>query len=151
MPQKLQEWQWADLFIEQGYERLISALKLRAKALGKLVIPQTDGGSCIGKANLPAASRGTHHINPEIVDQFEGIRSTILHIRIVNNLFPALHMLRVFFDQHPALFRIELNEAFYNKWLTHPLVERNLAATSSFWTQKSVEELHSELGKLHCQ
>jgi formylglycine-generating enzyme required for sulfatase activity len=34
VPQRLRRWQWEDLFHEEGYERLLSALRARAKSLG---------------------------------------------------------------------------------------------------------------------
>jgi formylglycine-generating enzyme required for sulfatase activity len=34
VPQRLRRWQWEDLFREQGYERLVRALRARARSLG---------------------------------------------------------------------------------------------------------------------
>jgi YVTN family beta-propeller protein len=81
----------------------------------------------------------------ELLRQFEAIRSTILHTNIVNRLFPVLHRLREFFDTYSELLVTEENEAFYQKWLMHPMVETGEAAISSMGTAQSVEELRSEL------
>ena len=34
IPERLQRWQWANLFEERGYERLMRALQVRARTLG---------------------------------------------------------------------------------------------------------------------
>jgi hypothetical protein len=37
VPQRLSQWQWANLFQEGGYQRLVRALQVRAKAIGATV------------------------------------------------------------------------------------------------------------------
>ena len=37
VPQRLRRWQWVDLFDERGHERLLGALRVRAKSVGLLV------------------------------------------------------------------------------------------------------------------
>jgi hypothetical protein len=43
VPERLRRWQWVDLFMTDGYDRLVTALQARALALGKL--PLHFGGN----------------------------------------------------------------------------------------------------------
>lgn len=42
VPRSLSQWQWADLFREGGYSRLIGALTARANALGLTLVSETE-------------------------------------------------------------------------------------------------------------
>lgn len=42
VPSRLSQWQWVDYFSDQGYERLIGALRTRARDVGALVNPALD-------------------------------------------------------------------------------------------------------------
>jgi Caspase domain len=98
----------------------------------------------ISQMVVPSASR-------ESVAEFESILSTIARTNIVNSLFPALNSLRRFFDSHPVFLKSGPNDAFYQKWLTNPLVENGERATSSMWTAQSIDELRSELRGISLQ
>lgn len=96
-------------------------------------------------------STGTSNVDAEnvkLVHELDVIRTEIERTRIVNDLFPALHKLRTFFHTHPELLKIGENEGVYQKWLTHPLVEMNRAASSSMWTNQTIAELHADLKKI---
>src|SRR6516162_6755945 len=53
VPNRLGRWHWANLFDSDGYERIIRALSIRARALG-LITPLPDAG--MSTSDAPAAS-----------------------------------------------------------------------------------------------
>jgi hypothetical protein len=45
IPERLRRWQWVDLFEEEGYERLLRALRVRAETLGVTLAPSAESRS----------------------------------------------------------------------------------------------------------
>lgn len=85
-----------------------------------------------------------------MVQELDVIRSEILHTRINNDLYPALNKLRKFFIVHPELFKIDVNSAFYQKWLDDPTVEMGIPLSSSKWTLQTRTDLATDLEEIHC-
>lgn len=85
-----------------------------------------------------------------MTQELDAIRSEILHTRINNNLYPALNKLRKFFIVHPELFKIEVNSAFYQKWLDDSMVEMGNSMSSSKWTIQTRSNLATDLETIHC-
>lgn len=113
---------------------------------------QTDvGGQRLHTGLASPTRRVVQPPTHELVAELESIESIIAHTNVVNNLFPVLHRLRGFFNSHPELLESRANYAFYQKWLTNPLVESGEPVPSSTWTAQSIDELRSELRRISLQ
>jgi hypothetical protein len=85
-----------------------------------------------------------------MTQELDAIRAELLYTRIANDLYPALNKLRRFFIAHPELFKIEVNNAFYRKWLDDPIVEMGEPVSSTKWTIQTRTDLATDLETIHC-
>lgn len=86
----------------------------------------------------------------EMTRELDAIRAEIRYTRINNDLYPALNKLRKFFIVHPDLFKIDVNSAFYHKWLDDPIVEMGRPVSSTKWTLQARTDLATDLESIHC-
>lgn len=74
-------------------------------------------------------------------------RRRIQETRITNNLYAELRGLRDFFLQYGLADKSKMNRAFFDKWLTDPVVEMGWTPAGG-WTPARVADLFGDLDRL---
>jgi hypothetical protein len=78
---------------------------------------------------------------------FDQQKRRILETRMSHIRWGELRKLRDIFLQHGVADKSDTNREFFDKWLTHPVIEMGLTPTGG-WTVEQIRELHTDLERV---
>ena len=81
-----------------------------------------------------------------VKEEFSEIKNSVYSTTIANNLFPELLKLKRFLLRHSRFLKKRENNDFYQKWLTHPLVEEAFKGIG-YWDKEKIDEMFRDLDK----
>jgi len=71
----------------------------------------------------------------------------IMAARVTNNIYRELRVFRDAFLQHGLADRNDVNQEFFDKWLSDPVVELGWTPSGG-WTKRRISALHADLERL---